>query len=366
MKEGKEFDQKELHKEWKNLFKQTGDYYIYGAGNTAKKVLKIAVDIGISDKIKGFVVSDREGNPNTIEGLQVMGIRELEDNNAVVLVPHAGVFKRQIYSLLEELEFANIYSIHKLVGFTLRATPQKITDVYMGRAREREKEYTLAKSREEKEKDAELCELITQIRNDGQPDFGQGQFYQSFEKIGLTGTRPTLYRLEKYGIEEFLNKKQDVLDIGCNTGFLDMTVAPLVNTVTGIEYDRSLTDVANCVKKYIRADNCTFINRDFHDWHRGNNKTYAVIFSFAIHHWLNLKPEEYVKKIDGLLKEDGYLCFESHDLCGGDDEYEKCLNFWLSMGYKIKIKGNIMDDGITQRDYTILWKNVSGEFNDEK
>lgn len=348
-------DKERLLSEWKAIFNKDGDFYIYGAANTAKQILEAAKTTGVAYKIKGFTVTNGEENPEHIEQFPVIDIHKLQNKQATILVPHAGVFRQEIYSLLESLGFSNVYSIFRFINYIIDV-PQVIADSCMEKAKAREKEYNAAKSCADKERDASLREHIIQIRNEGQPDFGQGQFYQSFEKIGLEGTRPTLYRIERYGIEEFLDKKQEVLDIGCNTGFLDMTIAPMVRTVTGVEYDKSLVEVANCVKKHIAADNCTFINCDFHDWYKVNNKTYNVIFSFAIHHWLNLKPEEYAEKIDNLLMKDGYLCFESHDVRTRDKEYEECLSAWLSMGYIIKSMGDIVDDGVTQRKYIILRK----------
>lgn len=356
MSANKGVDEEVLLREWKGIFENRGDFYIYGAANTARQILKVAEETGVGNKIKGFVVTNGEDNPKCVGELLVVDIHKLQDKQAIILVPHAGVFKQEIYSLLESLGFYNIYSVHKFTYFIAKGTPHMILDSYMEKAKMREREYDTIKSFEDKKSDAILREHIMQIRNAGQPDFGQGQFYQSFERIGLSGTRPSLYRIEKYGIEGFLDKKQDILDIGCNAGFLDMTIAPLVCTVTGVEYDKSLVDIANCVKEHIKAYNCTFINSDFRDWYKENLTTYNVIFSFAIHHWLNLEPEDYAKKVDNLLREEGYLCFESHDMCGGDEEYEECLSVWLSMGYAIKKQGDIMDDGVTQRKYTILWK----------
>lgn len=356
MVESKVEDRENMQEEWKALFDKQGDYYIYGAANTAKHILKAVEDAGMLCKIKGFIVTNGEENPDCVEGFPVIDVHKLEDKHAHILVPHAGVYKRQIDSLLETLGFSNVYSIHKFRTFMINGTPHRITDADMDKAKAQEKKYYAAKSPEDREKDAALRKQIIQIRETGQPDFGQGQFYQSFEQIGLTGIRPTLYRIEKYGLKDFLQKGQDVLDIGCNAGFLDMAIAPLVQTVTGVEYDTSLVEVANCVKKYVSMGNCTFINSDFHDWYQSNVQTYDVIFSFAIHHWLNLEPEEYVHRLDKLLRKKGYICFESHDLCVGDYEYEMCLSKWRSMGYITKIEGNILDDGVTKRKYSILWK----------
>lgn len=352
----REIDSGVMLKEWNTIFNDKDNYYIYGAANTAKQILRVAEDTGVSDKIKGFVVTNGEDNPKCVNQLPVIDIHKLQDKSAVILVPHAGVYKQEIYSLLEALGFCNVYSVHRFVYFMAKGVPCAVADAYMEKAEACQKEYDAVKSTEDRKSDKVLRERIIQIRNDGQPDFGQGQFYQSFERIGLQGTRPSLYRIERYEIKDFLDKKQDVLDIGCNAGFLDMTIAPLVHTVTGVEYDKSLVDVATCVREYIKAHNCRFINSDFCDWLKENVETFDVIFSFAIHHWLSLRPCEYAKEIDVLLRANGYLCFESHDICGGDDEYVECLSAWLSMGYKIRKQGDIMDDGVTRRNYVILQK----------
>ena len=357
MEENKTIDKETLYREWRALLDKKGDYYIYGAANTAKRALEAAADAGMSCKIKGFVVSNGGDNPKYVAELPVIDVHELEDKSAHILVPHAGVYKRQINSLLETLGFHNVYSICKFTAFIIKGAPQRIADADMDRAKEQEMVYNATKSPADREKDAAFRKYINEIREAGRPDFGQVQFYQSFEQIGLTGTRPTLYRIEKYRMKKFLRKEQDILDIGCNTGFLDMEIASMVKTVTGVEYDQSLVEVANCVKEYVAAENCTFLNRDFHDWYQKNDRTYNVIFSFAIHHWLNLEPEEYAQRIDKLLSAGGYVCFESHDLCEKqDEEYEDCLSVWRSIGYHIENQGDIMDDGITERHYVILRK----------
>lgn len=356
MNETKDLIRMELLEEWMKLFAEEKDYYIYGAANTAKQILAFAKSTGVADKVKGFVVTNGEENPGVVEELPVMDIHLLQDTQAVILVPHAGLFKEEINSLLEELGFVNIQLINRFCYFAAKQGPQRVADSYMEKAKEMTKKYDSGKSNEEKERDALLRERILQIREEGQPDFGQVQFYQSFEKIGVTGTRPSLYRVMKYGLENFLTKEQDILDIGCNTGFLDMTISPLVHSITGVEYDRSLVAIANCVKEHLKADNCMFVNSDFCDWYKANDRKYDVILSFAIHHWLNLSPEEYTRNINTLLEKSGYLCFESHDLSVPDKEFDACLKLLLDMNYVIKNRGSIMDDGITKRDFVILWK----------
>jgi trans-aconitate methyltransferase len=173
----------------------------------------------------------------------------------------------------------------------------------------------------------------------------------------LKGTRPSAYRIRKYGLEQYLGEDVNVLDIGCNSGFLDMSIATRVKTITGVEYDKTLVEIADCVKDWLHMDNCSFVNGDFNEWYKTNETCFGLIFSFAIHHWLNIRPEEYADRLDKLLKKGGYVCIESHELnWRADEEYTACVDILRDRGYVAAAVGDIMDDGVTRRNYCILQK----------
>lgn len=346
-------------KEWEKIFSENDEVYIYGAAKTAKTFLKLARDTNVINKIGGLVVTDVAENPKEVEGVKVKDIHLLENKNAMILVPHAGIYKREISELLKKLGFNNVCFVQNIFYYIMRLSGKKqnIDDECMDIVKERIYQIEKNKTNEDKCKEKQLKKDIEKIRSEGKPDFGQNIFYQSFEKIGLEGTRPSLYRIIKYGLEEFLEKDQEVLDIGCNTGFLDMMLAEQVGNITGIEYDKSLCKIADYVKNYLRLQNCTFINQEFDKWYVENDKKYDVIFSFAVHHWLNLSAEEYVERVDLLLKAGGYVCFESH-IADADIEYEKCLECWDRKGYEVRKQGEIKDDGILPRRFCVLHKEL--------
>lgn len=340
--------------DWIQIFNKKEDYYLYGAANTAKKVIELAKKTGVFDKIKGCVVSEMADNPTELLGLPVITICELHKKESVILVPHTAVFKREIVSLLNDLGFFNIEPIHSFANL-LTKERVFIDDEFSKRVEERIRQINI-KSEEEHKRDSIIREKIARLREAENPDFSENQFYQSLEKIGVTGRRPTLYRIEKYNIESYLSESSEILDIGCNVGFFDMTVAPLVGEITGIEYDATLVEIANVVKNYLEIDNCYFYNSDFIEWEKQNQKTYDIIFSFAIHHWLNISPEQYTTILNKLLKSEGVLFIESHDLTSGDFEYEKCISLLKDMQYKVLQADEIIDDGLTPRKFTVLKK----------
>jgi len=338
---------KYLMDEWKNILSDC-QLYIYGAKKTAERFYEFIESIGYKENVKGFLVTDKKDNPIEIAGLPVIEARSMGKRNARILVPHAGKYKEQILNLLQKLGFSDVVSVSILRDRTwydgnVNPYDDVGTEIY------------IKKGEYEKAMDAALRNRIYEILENGQPDFGAIKPYQSMEKIGLRGVRPTTYRVSRYGMNELLNQSMDVLDIGCNTAFIDMTVAEQIKTITGIEYDHSLVKIAEMVRDYLKISNCTIVNTDFDTWYNENrNLSYDVIFSFAIHHWLDLSPDTYVSRLHHLLRADGYLFMESH--VESDTEYEKCLYLMEKMGYEVIKTGLIKDDGISERKFAVLRK----------
>lgn len=340
----------ELKKEWELIVAQP-NLYIYGAAKTAEMLYEFITQMGYKENIKGFLVTNSEKNAKEVCGLPVSDVHCFSDKEVSVLVPHMGVYKEQICKLLESLAFNNIY----LIGQLRVRTAQEEREYIVPAHREIGWEIYNQKPKTEKEKDAGIREQILTILQEGNPDFGGVRPYQSLEIIGLQGIRPTEYRIREYELRRILKEQDDILDIGCNSGFLDISIAREVRSVTGVEYDNSLVKVANLVANYLKISNCTFYNSDFNEWYRNTSTSYNVIFSFAIHHWLNLDSKEYVAIIDQLLREGGYVCFESH-IYGADIEFEECYKKFLELGYGIVCEKKINDDGLQERQYVLFRK----------
>lgn len=201
----------------------------------------------------------------------------------------------------------------------------------------------------------ELLNRIQKIYNEENQDFGYGKFYQSLPELDIEGMRPTETRISKYEFSRFLNNKQDVLDLGCNCGFLDISVADHVKTVTGVEYNNTLVRIADEVAKYLNKQNVTFINDDYNNWRKHNTKQYDVVFSFAVHHWFGVTPYGYAKDLSKIIKTGGILYFESQDVTG-DKIYKKIVDELLLRNFSLEHEGSDMDDGMYERHYYVLKK----------
>lgn len=90
-------------------------------------------------------------------------------------------------------------------------------------------------------------------------------------------------------------------------------------------------------------------------WYKSVNTGYSVIFSYAIHHWLDVSSKEYAAMINRLLNPRGYLCFESHDYKTDFMFYEICEEF-KSLEYIIIRKRQIKEAGQSEREFVLFQK----------
>ena len=133
--------------------------------------------------------------------------------------------------------------------------------------------------------------------------FGRnGKFYQSLDGVVSEdeARRPTTERLTKYGVLDVINKDTDVLDIGCNAGFISLTAAKKAKSVLGLESASELANIANGAKSIVNQSNCEFQNVKFENFE--TTKKYDVIFTLAIHHWVDLSFDEFFQRVSGMMK----------------------------------------------------------------
>ena len=77
----------QLREEWNKILKESRCLYIYGAGKIGKKIYTLIKKDNQLHKLKAFVVSDfKVANPDYIDDKQVIGVEDLKDKNATVLV----------------------------------------------------------------------------------------------------------------------------------------------------------------------------------------------------------------------------------------------------------------------------------------
>lgn len=328
---------------WEDIFSNNSDILIYGAGKTAEKVFFEIKDKNEqwANQIKGFLVTDLTQNSDKLIGLPVYQADEYDDRSVYVIIPHMGLYRKQIFNHLHMLGYLNYASIARLREIEIINSNLYKNNPYSKIGLENYDK----KTEEEKEICKKLVKHIYKELNISNADFGGVIPYQSLELIGLEGRRPTTYRVLRYGLNDILSSDMTVLDIGCNTGFIDITIADKVKKITGIEYDSNLASICRYVSEELNINNYNVENQEFSNWYKShNNKKYDAVLSFAIHHWLNINSIDYSNIIDNLLNDNGYLWLESHDNNGGDAQYFEIIELLKQKKYRVIKDEQIADD----------------------
>ncbi|MBS8121543.1 methyltransferase domain-containing protein [Candidatus Vampirococcus lugosii] len=183
--------------------------------------------------------------------------------------------------------------------------------------------------------------------------FGVYDFYQSYPPLMITGVRPTASRFGNYGLENYLSKEKEVLDIGGNISFFSAYTSRFVKNIDVVEYEGNLCDIGNELLGFENIQNVKIHNVDFKKYK--TDKKYDVVFSFAIHMWVGLSIEKYLEQIYNLMKNNGILVLESHTFY--QNKSDSLDNHIKKFGKFDIIKKGISDDqGGNYREFFILSK----------
>lgn len=190
-------------------------------------------------------------------------------------------------------------------------------------------------------------------------DYGEGYFYQGFTKVGIRGLRDTTARVREMELEKITEGKS-VIDIGCNSGFLALSLAKGAKHIIGMDIHPDLISVGNLVAHYLGNKNVQLFVSTFEDFVVRENVD--VILSCANHSTFdgNTKQslEEYFDKCKSLLKPGGLLIFESHHpQYEGGDALERVCQI-IGERFKIQTRQILKQGTFFDQGRTFLVANV--------
>ena len=185
--------------------------------------------------------------------------------------------------------------------------------------------------------------------------FGRNQtLYQGHEGWGLPGQRPTLLRMTSYALDQWITSAHHILDIGCNIGCLGLEASKFAASYTGLDSNQDLISIANLLASHHGIKNCRFITSNFHDFLKRDTRKYDIIFSFAVHVWLEITIKEYASLIRELLHPQGIVIIESNTLATNDKDFIPHMHNFLETGFRAIHQGRIKDDGLIERAFFVF------------
>ncbi len=147
----------------------------------------------------------------------------------------------------------------------------------------------------------------------GSYDYGEGYFYQSFSRVGVSGLRQTEARIESMELKRHL-KGQRILEIGCNSGFISLALAEVIASSQAFDINPHLIQIADTVRKHLEISNVSFSTSAFETF--AGTGPYDAVLSFANHATYDGNTHQNLKaffeRCHTLLKPGGLLLFESH------------------------------------------------------
>ena len=181
--------------------------------------------------------------------------------------------------------------------------------------------------------------------------------YQGMEKLGILGKRPVEKRAEVYGMARFIKGHMRVLEIGCNSGFLALETASYAAHVTAFDADPVYIQLGNLVKEHLQIHNCSLLASPVERFQ--TQDTYDAVISCAVHGWIKLSFEEFVRRILAWLKPGGLFIFETHEIdCHPEvpQQREYLLQFFelLRRGYIDDVDESLYQSEM--REYLVLKK----------
>ncbi len=145
-------------------------------------------------------------------------------------------------------------------------------------------------------------------------DYGEGYFYQSCPSLLIRGFRNTDLRLKIYKLDSILNREDKVLDIGCNAGFLSLTIAKYCSHIDAFDLNPYLIRMAERCREFKGIENVRYFTCSFDQLNV--TSSYDLVLSLANHHTFdgNMQPEfrSYLERIRSIMAKGGKLIFESH------------------------------------------------------
>ena len=103
----------ELRDEWSEVLNRSCTIYIYGAGKVGKRIFHLIKRENKQQKVKGFLVSNLDGNPSNIEGIPVYQVDAVSEKDTLVLLSVTDIYQNEILETLKEKAFSNILYAYK-------------------------------------------------------------------------------------------------------------------------------------------------------------------------------------------------------------------------------------------------------------
>jgi len=157
-----------------------------------------------------------------------------------------------------------------------------------------------------------------------------GYPYQALAIAGVFGERPTEERFESYGLAQYISAGDEVIDLGCNCGFLLLYTSFRTGCRgLGIDHDKVSIRVGNHVADFLRlSDRVELRHQRIQEFQA--DRRYSRVFSMATH-WTDdagyrVDLRAHLEMLHRVCEPEGLVFFESHAADMGNSEFLQTMD----------------------------------------
>lgn len=192
-------------------------------------------------------------------------------------------------------------------------------------------------------------------------DYGEGYFYQSLDEIHVTGLRDTRARVAEMGLRELVDGRS-ILEIGCNTAFVSLSISDVVPRLVGFDLNPHLVRIGELAAQFRGCTNLELKATSFEDFE--SEERFGAVLSFANHKTYDgntkISIEGFFDKCHTLLEPGGLLLFESHPPELEGDGLEGVCQV-IAERFQIVERRILLEGGFLDRDRTFVVARKEGE-----
>ena len=181
--------------------------------------------------------------------------------------------------------------------------------------------------------------------------------YQAFEPLLLPGSRPTLPRLEAYGLREHAPKGARALDIGCNHGFLLLGLQDHLSQGEGFDISKACVEIGNAVAEHIEAPHIALRHKTYEQFLETEPEPFDLVIACAVHRWIGAPLEQLDTVLRRVVKPGGLVLIESQGQRSPkrlEPGFHEKIDALIARGLGKVHDGTLCDDGINARAFYLL------------
>ncbi len=182
---------------------------------------------------------------------------------------------------------------------------------------------------------------------------------QGLESLMLVGQRPSLQRLQAYGLHEWLPAEAQALDLNCDHGYLLIGLAERLSLGLGLGSSAGRIAAGTAVAAHLGLSHITLRSTPFEQF--GQTQAFDLILAAGAHHDSKLALPELGARLHRLCRPGAIVLLESRGTRSDtsiEPGFAHKAQTLADAGFTVVRSGTLCDDGLNLREFRLLQRNA--------